>query len=136
MDFGKYKYEQKKRQNEARKKQTIVEVKEIKIRPKTDSHDIEFKFKKARGFIEAGNKVKLTVRFRGREIIYADEEQKRLRELSEQYFMDIAEIDQTPKREGRTVVMILAPMKKGKKGSPKPKAEKTTDAPEESTNEG
>jgi len=136
MDYGKYKYEQKKRQNEARKKQTVVEVKEIKIRPKTDSHDIEFKFKKARGFLEDGNKVKLTVRFRGREIIYADEEQVRLKTLSEQYFMDLAEIDQAPKREGRTVVMILAPMKKGKKPNPKPKAEKPEPVSQETKKEG
>ena len=119
MDFGRYKYEAKKRQAEARKKQVVVEVKEIKIRPKTDQHDIEFKFRKAREFLEEGNKVKVTVRFRGREIMYADEEAARLLRLSERV-SDVAIIESPPRREGRLVNMIMAPGKKKKTGASAP----------------
>ncbi len=119
MDFGRYKYEAKKRQAEARKKQVVVEVKEIKIRPKTDEHDISFKFRKAREFLEEGNKVKVTVRFRGREIMYAEDEAERLLQLSERV-ADIAVIESPPRREGRLVNMILAPDKKKKTGASTP----------------
>src|SRR5580700_10966050 len=72
LDFGKYKYEEKKKAGEAKRKQTVVEIKEIKLRPKTDDHDIAFKIKSARRFLEAGHKVKFTVRFRGREITHPE----------------------------------------------------------------
>src|SRR6185369_10383153 len=72
LDFGKFKYEEKKRAREAKRKQTVVEVKEIKLRPKTDDHDLDVKLRAARRFIESGNKVKFTVRFRGREIAHPD----------------------------------------------------------------
>jgi translation initiation factor IF-3 len=119
MDFGRYKYEAKKRQAESRKKQVIVEVKEIKIRPKTDQHDIDFKFRKAREFLEEGNKVKVTVRFRGREIMYAEDEAARLLQLSKRV-ADIAIIESPPRREGRLVNMIMAPGKRKGTGSAAP----------------
>src|SRR5215471_21061400 len=72
LDFGKYKYEEKKRAREAKRKQTVVEVKEIKLRPKTDDHDLETKVRAARKFLEAGNKVKIVCRFRGREITHPE----------------------------------------------------------------
>src|SRR5262249_43153355 len=75
LDFGKYKYEEKKKAGEAKRKQTVVEIKEIKLRPKTDDHDIAFKTKAARRFLEAGHKVKFTVRFRGREITHPEKAQ-------------------------------------------------------------
>src|SRR6187549_971374 len=83
LDFGKFKYEEKKRQREAKRKQTVVEVKEIKLRPKTDDHDLETKVRAARRFIEAGNKVKFTVRFRGREIAHPQRAQMQLEYLRE-----------------------------------------------------
>src|SRR6187401_1776249 len=78
LDFGKYKYEEKKRQSEAKRKQTIVELKEVKLRPKTDDHDLQVKVRAARRFLEAGNKVKFTVRFRGREITHPEKAQEQL----------------------------------------------------------
>src|SRR5882757_3964093 len=78
LDFGKYKYEEKKKAGEAKRKQTVVEIKEIKLRPKTDDHDITFKTKAARRFLEAGHKVKFTVRFRGREITHPEKAQEQL----------------------------------------------------------
>ena len=78
LDFGKYKYEEKKKAAEAKRKQTVVEIKEIKLRPKTDDHDIDFKIKAARRFLEAGHKVKFTVRFRGREITHPEKAQEQL----------------------------------------------------------
>ena len=78
LDFGKYKYEEKKKQAQARRNQAVVEIKEIKLRPKTDDHDIDFKIKAARRFLEAGHKVKFTVRFRGREITHPEKAHEQL----------------------------------------------------------
>src|SRR5277367_3246774 len=78
LDFGKYKYEEKKKAGEAKRKQTVVEIKEIKLRPKTDDHDLNFKIKSARRFLEAGHKVKFTVRFRGREITHPEKAQEQI----------------------------------------------------------
>src|SRR6516164_5380700 len=78
LDFGKYKYEEKKKQAQARRNQSVVEIKEIKLRPKTDDHDIAFKVKAARRFLESGHKVKFTVRFRGREITHPEKAQEQL----------------------------------------------------------
>jgi translation initiation factor IF-3 len=111
MDYGRFKYDDKKRKTKAKKNQKTVEIKEIKIRPKTDEHDINFKFKSARKFLEDGDKVKVTVRFRGREIMYAEEEATRLLDLAER-IADIAEIETPPTREGRTISMMLAPDKR------------------------
>ncbi len=108
LDYGKFKYEEKKRQSEAKKKQTIVELKEVKLRPKTDDHDLNFKLRAARRFIESGNKVKFTVRFRGREITHPEVARKQLDWLVDNV-TDISNIEQRAQMEGRTMSMIIAP---------------------------
>jgi translation initiation factor IF-3 len=110
MDFGKFKYEQKKQVNAAKKKQKVIEVKEVKMRPKTDTHDFEFKIKHVRRFIEEGNKAKLTIRFRGREMAHPEIAAQQLDKVVEAV-KDIAIIEQPYKMEGRTMTMILAPGK-------------------------
>ncbi|MFM2419483.1 MAG: translation initiation factor [Pseudomonadota bacterium] len=108
MDFGKYKYEEKKKQAEARKRQTIVELKEIKIRPKTDDHDMDFKLKHVRRFLEEGDKVKITCRFRGREITHPETAQRQLDLLAER-ILDIGMVETSARMEGRTMTLVLAP---------------------------
>ena len=108
LDFGKYKYEEKKRASEAKKKQTVVELKEVKLRPKTDDHDLQVKLRAARRFVEAGNKVKFTVRFRGREITHPERARMQLDWIIEN-IQDLANVEQRPKMEGRTKSMIIAP---------------------------
>jgi len=108
MDFGKYKYEEKKKQAEARKRQTIVELKEIKIRPKTDDHDMEFKLKHIRRFLEEGDKVKITCRFRGREITHPETAQRQLDYIAER-IQDIGTVETTARMEARTMTLVLAP---------------------------
>ncbi len=108
MDYGKFKYEQSKKAQIAKKKQKIIMVKEIKIRPKTDRHDLEVKAKHARRFLDEGNKIKVTVRFRGREIVHANRGQLVLNRLLE-LLEDVAEIEANPKMEGRTMVMVIGP---------------------------
>ncbi len=109
MDYGKFRYEQSKKQAEAKKKQAVVEVKEIKLRPKTEKHDIDFKLRNIKKFIESKNKVKITVRFRGREIVYADSQgYKTLKKMAEA-LEDVAVIVQEPKMEGRQMVMYVGP---------------------------
>ena len=108
LDFGKYKYEEKKRASEAKRKQTIVELKEVKLRPKTDDHDLQVKVRAARRFLESGNKVKFTVRFRGREITHPQRAQMQLDWLVEQ-LTDLANVEQRPQMEGRTMSAIVGP---------------------------
>ncbi len=108
MDFGKFKYEEKKRASEAKRKQTTVELKEVKLRPKTDDHDLNFKLRAARRFVEAGNKVKFVVRFRGREIAHPEQAQVQLTWLLEQ-LEDIANADSRPAMEGRTMTVLVSP---------------------------
>ena len=108
LDFGKYKYEEKKKQREAKRKQTVVEVKEIKLRPKTDDHDLNVKVRAARKFIEGGNKVKVTCRFRGREITHPEIAHKQLTYILEN-LDDIAHVEQSPAMEGRTMALTVAP---------------------------
>jgi translation initiation factor IF-3 len=110
-DFGKLKYEKKKRDAIARKNQAVVEIKEIKLRPKTDDHDLGVKERAIRGFLEEGDKVKVTVRFRGREIAHRDIGEVQCKELAEK-LQDVAIIEQTPRMDGRQMVMLLAPGKK------------------------
>jgi len=119
MDYGKFKYDEKKRQAQARKKQVIVQLKEVKLRPKTDAHDYEFKMRNVRRFLEEGNKAKLTVMFRGREIVHKDIGQKFLTRVTED-LKDMAIVEQTPRMEGRQMFMILAPNPKwkGKQAAP------------------
>src|SRR4029077_5829397 len=106
--FGKYKYEEKKKAGEAKRKQTVVEIKEIKLRPKTDEHDLDFKTRAARRFIEAGHKVKFTVRFRGREITHPEKAQEQLTWVISQT-EDIANVETRPMMEGRTMTVMVAP---------------------------
>ncbi|MBX3125511.1 MAG: translation initiation factor IF-3 [Polyangiaceae bacterium] len=108
LDFGKYKYEEKKKQREAKRKQTVVEVKEIKLRPKTDDHDLNVKMRAARKFIEGGNKVKITCRFRGREITHPQIAQRQLAFFI-QNTEDLANVEQGPGMEGRTMGLLLSP---------------------------
>jgi translation initiation factor IF-3 len=108
LDFGKYKYEEKKRQRDAKRKQTIVEVKEIKLRPKTDDHDLDTKVRAARKFLEAGNKVKIVCRFRGREITHPERARMQLDFLISK-LEDLANVEQRPIMEARTMAVLVAP---------------------------
>ena len=110
MDFGKYKYEQQKKESEARKKQKTIEVKEIKFRPNTDTHDYEVKMRSVTKFLDNGDKVKITMRFRGREMAH----QELGRQLLERVASDtneIGKVDSIPKLEGRQIVMMINPSK-------------------------
>ncbi len=110
MDYGKFKYQQSKKLQEARKKQVQVQVKEVKLRPKTDEHDLLFKIKHVRRFLEEGNKAKITVVFRGREITHMNLGQVALDRFVEE-LKDIAVIEVRPKMEGRNMFIIVAPKK-------------------------
>jgi len=111
MDYGKFKYEQSKKLAEAKKKQTQVVVKEVKIRPKTDEHDLQFKIKHVRRFLEEGNKARITLVFRGREITHMDLAKVTMDRLAQE-IEDIAVIEVRPKMEGRSLFMIATPKKK------------------------
>jgi translation initiation factor IF-3 len=108
MDYGKFKYEAKKKASEAKKKQTVVKLKEVKFRPKTEEHDYGFKTKAIREFLEEGNKARCTVMFRGREITHREIGQAILTRIA-QDLKDIAVVEQAPRLEGRLLFMILAP---------------------------
>jgi len=108
MDYGKYQYEKAKREREARKSRKEIEVKEVRLRPKTDDHDINFKVRQARSFLQSGAKVKVRMRFRGREIYNLDVAKQQFdRFVSE--LEDVAVVEQRPSFEGRTMLMIMAP---------------------------
>lgn len=120
MDYGQWQYEQKKKQHDARKKQHVIQVKEVKFRPNTDDHDYDFKLKHAVRFLGEGNRVKAIVQFRGREIAHADLGKKLLLRLAE----DLAEhgaIEGTPRLEGRSAHVIISPAKKETKDKKKEK---------------
>ena len=110
MDFGKYKYEQQKKEAEARKKQKTIEVKEIKFRPNTDTHDYEIKMRSVKKFLENGDKVKVTLRFRGREMTHVELGQNLLERVVEDV-SDLGKVDEIPKVEGRQMVMVINPIK-------------------------
>jgi translation initiation factor IF-3 len=114
MDFGKFIYEREKKEREAKKAQTKIEVKEIRLRPKTNEHHRGFKTRDARGWLEDGNKVRVTVRFRGREITYPELALEDLREIAAE-LSDIAAIESLPMLEGKVMTMVLAPLKPGGK---------------------
>ena len=116
MDYGKFMYQQAKRDREARKAQKQIEVKEIRLRPKTTDHHRSFKVRDARRWLEDGMKVKVRVRFRGREISYPEIAREQLMEIAEE-LSDVGLVEQKPNLEGRTMLMVLAPV--GKKGSAK-----------------
>lgn len=108
MDYGRYKYELTKKQQEAKKKQSAFQIKEIKIRPKTGDHDLDVKIGHIRRFIEKKDKVKVTVIFRGREITLSDRGRELLNKIAEET-KEFTEVEQLPKFEGRTMVMVLSP---------------------------
>lgn len=108
LDYGKYKYEQQKKAAEAKKKQKTVDVKEIKLRPTIEDHDYGVKLKAARKFLEGGDKVKVTLRFRGREMAHMELGLDVLNRMKDD-LLDIGKVDQEPKSEGRQVMMVMSP---------------------------
>jgi translation initiation factor IF-3 len=110
MNFGKFLYEKEKKEREARKSQTKIEIKEIRLRPKTTEHHRGFKVRDARRWLQDGMKVRVTIRFRGREITYPEIALEDLREIAEE-LSDVSEVEQAPNMEGRTMFMMLAPNK-------------------------
>ncbi len=108
LDYGKYKYEQQKKANEARKKQKIIEVKEIKMRPNIDTHDYDVKMRAVEKFIGNGDKVKITMRFRGREMTHLELGMALLKKIESQ-MEEITKLEAEPKMEGRQMIMLLAP---------------------------
>ena len=110
MDVGKFIYERQKKDRESRKQQTKIEVKEIRLRPKTTAHHRSFKVRDARKWLNEGKKVKVRIRFRGREIQYPEIALEDLKEIAEA-LEDVAIVEQVPSREGRTMLMVLAPAK-------------------------
>ncbi len=111
MDFGKYKYEQQKRESEARKKQKVIEVKEVKFRPNTDVHDYDVKMRNVVKFLENGDKVKVTLRFRGREMAHQNLGRDLLERVAEDV-KEIGKVENMPKMEGRQMVMMIGPVTK------------------------
>ncbi|MEM7596831.1 MAG: translation initiation factor IF-3 [Pseudomonadota bacterium] len=108
MDYGKFKYEQQKRESEARKKQKIIEVKEVKFRPNTDTHDYDVKMRNVTRFLENGDKVKVTLRFRGREMAHQDLGRDLLTRVADD-IEGLGKVENMPKMEGRQMIMIIAP---------------------------
>ena len=108
LDYGKYIYQAQKRASEARKKQKVIDVKEIKLRPNIDSHDYEVKMRSVRKFLESGDKVKITLRFRGREMAHVELGSQLLERVRED-IEEEAKIESLPKMEGRQMIMVLAP---------------------------
>ena len=119
MDFGKYRYEQEQKAKKARKHQTIIQIKEIKFRPKIDKHDYETKKKHVVRFLEAGAKVKVTIMFRGREMVHAERGLAILEKLAAE-LTELGYVENQPKLEGRNMFMLLAPHKKEPVKSAKP----------------
>ena len=109
MDFGKHKYEQSKREKEAKKKQRVISVKEVKLRPNIEDHDFQTKAKNGRRFLEDGDKVKVTIMFRGREISHAELGKKLCERMAEE-LKDISTVERQPKLEGKNMIMILNPI--------------------------
>nr|WP_321512192.1 translation initiation factor IF-3 [uncultured Celeribacter sp.] len=109
MDYGKFKYEQQKRESEARKKQKIIEIKEVKFRPGTDTHDYEVKMRNVVKFLENGDKVKVTLRFRGREMAHQDLGRQLLERVAEDT-KEIGKVENMPKMEGRQMIMMIGPL--------------------------
>jgi translation initiation factor IF-3 len=108
LDFGKYKYEEQKRRNEARKKQKVIEVKEIKLRPGIDDHDYAVKMRAMLKFLEEGDKVKVTMRYRGREMAHQELGMNVLMRVRDE-LDPFAKVEQTPRMEGRQMTMVLSP---------------------------
>ncbi len=130
VDYGKFRYEQTKKDREARKNQKQAELKEVRLKPKTDDHDLEVKAKQARKFLLGGDKVKFTVRFRGREIFHPDIGREMLEQMAED-LRDVAIVEQRPLMEGRALSFLLAPNTKAKqqRERPQPQPQRAEQAP-------
>jgi translation initiation factor IF-3 len=113
MDYGRFKYHQAKKAQEAKKHQTVIQVKEVKVRPKTEEHDFQVKLKKIQEFLAEGDKVKVTVMFRGREVTLPERGLEQLHKMLAQ-LEEVAKVEQQPRMEGRTMFMLLAPTAKGR----------------------
>ena len=113
MDFGKFQYEKRRRERKAKKQQTKVEVKEIQLRPKTDDHHLGFKVRNARRWLKEGKKVRVRIRFRGREITHSEIGRERLDDIKDQ-LSDVGTVEQMPNMEGRDMLMIIAPISDNK----------------------
>ncbi len=111
MDYGKYKYQASKKAAEAKKKAAKVDIKEVKLRPKTEEHDYNVKVRNARRFLEAGNKVKVTIMFRGREVTHPEFGRRLLERVAEDV-KDLGQVEMMPKMAGRFMTMVVAPLKK------------------------
>jgi len=111
MDYGKYKYDQSKKANEAKKKQHVIQVKEVKVRASTDQHDLDVKLKKVRKFLTEGNKVKVSLRFRGREMAYTGKGTEQLKHIAEEV-KELGKPEKMPNMEGRQMIMVINPLKK------------------------
>jgi translation initiation factor IF-3 len=139
MDYGKYKYEQKKKAAESRKKQVEIDIKELQLRPRTEEHDLQVKLRHARRFLEEGDKVKFSLRFKGREMAYQDAGEKMLRRVVE-LLTDIALVETPPKMEGKQLFLLLAPdpskIKEFKKKQPENEAPDDVVAPEAGHSKG
>lgn len=109
MDYGRFKYQQSKRSHEAKKKQKVIHVKEVKLRPKTEEHDFQFKARHIRRFLGEGNKAKVTIMFRGREMAHQHLGMRLMTRMIEE-LQDIAQVEQEPTQEGRNMSMVLAPV--------------------------
>jgi translation initiation factor IF-3 len=127
LDFGKFRYEQTKKEKEARKGQKTSEVREVRMRPRIDDHDIAFKSKMVQRFLEEGHKVKMTVLFRGREITHPEQAINLMRRVAEE-FAQQAKLEKPPAMEGRAMTMMLAPISGAPKKSATGKAEEETSA--------
>ena len=131
QDYGKFRFEQTKREKEARKAQSRIDIKEIRLRPKTAEHDMQVRLRAARKFLESGAKVKVWLRFRGREVTHPEVALGVMKRIADE-LDDISSIEQHPSREGRTMLMILAPKpvsKKATKEKAAPKQPQATEAP-------
>lgn len=139
LDFGKFLYERAKKDKEAKKAQKVIEVKEIRLRPKTTDHHRSFKVRAARGWLQEGMKVKVRIKFRGREITYPEIARGELEEVAKE-LSDVAVVEVSPDMEGRTMLMVLAPAKKSGKSTgaapqpakkPEPKLDEKTEVVDE-----
>ena len=110
MDYGKYRYKQNKKIHDARKSQTVIHVKEIRLRPKTEAHDLEVKINHIKKFLEQKDKVKISMMFRGREIAFTDIGRKLMDKIKTE-LVDVCILDQEPRMEGRNMIMIVSPKK-------------------------
>ena len=111
LDYGKFRYQQSKKIQDARKSQTTIQVKEIRLRPKTETHDLQVKIRHVRKFLDQHDKVKITMMFRGREIAYSEIGRKMMEDIREA-LAEVSVVEQQPRLEGRNMIMILAPPKK------------------------